>query len=129
MANTELQNLFRSLSSEEAMQRLIDEKMAEGLYLEFKTKKDRSKPELDDSDSWQFSRALSGVANSDGGILLWGIETNQHEQATKLKPVCGISDFQDRLKKSLLNATQPVVDGVLIEAVGSAVAGEGYVKC
>src|SRR4051794_24078544 len=106
MASPELQNLFVSLDSETVMQRLINDKMAEGLYLEFKTKKDRSKPALDDSDSWQFSRALSGFANSDGGILLWGIETNQHEQASKLKPVSSVSDFQDRLKKSLLNATQ-----------------------
>jgi hypothetical protein len=41
-----------------------------------------------------------------------------------------VLDFQGRLKKSLLNSTQPVVDGVLLEVIEALSApGEGYVKC
>jgi hypothetical protein len=85
---------------------------------------------LAESDSRQFSRALSGFANSDGGVLLWGIETVQHEEASALKPIAQVHDFLDRLKKSILNSTQPVVDGVLLDVVylaGSTT--DGYVKC
>jgi hypothetical protein len=40
MANTELQNLFVSLSGEAVIQRLlIDDKMAEGLYLELRRRR------------------------------------------------------------------------------------------
>jgi hypothetical protein len=130
MASTELRVFFDSLSSRDSLRRLIAEKISESLYLEFKTKKDRSKPDLDQSDAWQFSRALAGFANSDGGILIWGIETNKHEQAAKLKPIDGVLDFTDRLKKSLLNSTQPVVDGVILETIpASGSADEGFVKC
>jgi hypothetical protein len=85
---------------------------------------------LDDSDKWQYSRALSGFANSDGGILIWGIETNHQEEASKLKSIAAVQDFHAALKKSLINCTQPVVDGVELEEIlktGSLT--EGYVKC
>lgn len=130
MASKELREFFDSLTSEDSLQRLIDEKIAESLYLEFKTKKHRSQGDLSESDARQFSRALSGFANSDGGILLWGIQTNQRDEAANLRPICGVLDFQGRLKKSLLNSTQPVVNGVLLEAIEAPSApGEGYVKC
>lgn len=130
MASTELIEFFASLTGEDSLAALISQKTTEGLYLEFKTKKDRSKPELDDSDSWQFSRALSGFANSDGGVMLWGIESNKNDEAARLKPVAQVADFHARLKKSLLNSTQPVVDGVLLEILSTVTnAAEGYVKC
>jgi hypothetical protein len=85
---------------------------------------------LEDSDKRQFSRALSGFANSDGGILIWGVETNKQEQAAKLKPINSVFDFQAALKKSILNSTQPVVDGIVLEVITSASStSDGYVKC
>ncbi|MBH0199373.1 MAG: ATP-binding protein [Nitrospira sp.] len=97
--------------------------------MELKTKKDRSRPDLDESDAWQFSRALSGFANSDGGVLVWGIETDKEERASVLKPISSVADFEARLKKSLLNAVQPFVDGVQIVVIlEEGAAGDGYVK-
>ena len=79
--------------AETDLDRLISDKTQEGLYLEFKQKADRSKPELEDKDRWQFSRAIGGFANSDGGIIIWGMETNKQEQAAKLKPISGVLTF------------------------------------
>jgi len=120
---------FDSIGALPGIRQLLADRVKENIYLELKTKKDRSTPELDDSDSWQFSRALSGFANSDGGVLVWGVETDKEDRAFKLKPIAAVSDFEARLKKSLLNSVQPFVDGVRMESIleddGS---GSGYLK-
>src|SRR5262245_39865293 len=110
--NGELAQFFASLGTEADLQRLVDERIREGIYLEFKQKKNRSHGSLDDSDKFQFSRALSGFANSDGGVLVWGVATDKHECAEKLKPITDPAAFLAVLKKSILQTTQPVVDDV-----------------
>ena len=120
---------YGSIGGLSGIQQLLEDHVKESIYIEFKMKKNRSMPELDDSDSWQFSRALSGFANSDGGVLVWGVETDKEARASKLKPITAVSDFEARLKKSLLNSVQPFVDGVRMESIleedGS---GAGYLK-
>jgi Putative DNA-binding domain len=120
---------YDSIGSLPGIRQLRAERVKESIYLELKTKKNRSTPELDDSDSWQFSRALSGFSNSDGGVLVWGVATDKEDRASQLKPITGVSDFEARLKKSLLNSVQPFVDGVRMESIleddGS---GAGYLK-
>jgi hypothetical protein len=121
--------LFESIEGLVGIRQLVADRAKEDIHLEFKTKKNRSVPDLDDSDGWQFSRALSGFANSDGGVLVWGVEADKEERASKLKPIAAAADFEGRLKKSLLNSVQPFVDDVRIESIlevdGS---GSGYLK-
>jgi predicted HTH transcriptional regulator len=108
---------------------LVVEHATENIFLEFKTKKNDSIPDLDDSDSRQFSRALSGFANSDGGVVVWGVETDKDERASKLRPIASVADFVSRLKKSLINCVQPFVDDVRIEPIMEEVdTCAGYVK-
>ncbi|TMQ25274.1 MAG: ATP-binding protein [Nitrospirae bacterium] len=120
---------YDSIGGLTGIQQLLADRVKESIYIELKTKKNRSTPELDDSDSWQFSRALSGFANSDGGVIVWGVETDKEDSASKLKPITAVTDFEARLKKSLLNSVQPFVDGVrmgsILEEDGS---GAGYLK-
>ena len=60
---------------------------------------------------------------------MWGIETDKEERASGLKPISSVSDFESRLKKSLINSVQPFVDGVRIEIVlEEDGTGAGYVK-
>ena len=63
MPSTQVTAFFESLQTEADLNALIGNEK-EGLYVEFKMKKNRSHGNLDDSDKWQFSRALSGFANS-----------------------------------------------------------------
>lgn len=122
--------LYDSLASEIDLRKLVADRVGENIYLEFKTKGDRSTGKLGDGDARQFSRALSGFANSDGGVLIWGIETNKNDQAWKRKPISKVYEFQGRLKKSLLNAVQPFVDGVQIDVIAETKTQDsGYVKC
>ena len=121
--------LYNSIAGFASIRELVTDRRKEDIYLEFKTKKNRSLPDLEDSDAWQFSRALSGFANSDGGVLVWGIETDKEERAHKLKPITAVSEFEARLKKSLINSAQPFVDGVCMEPfMESEEPGSGYLK-
>lgn len=130
MASEEVKEFFRSLVSESDLQKLKEEKTKESLYLEFKTKADSRHSQLDDDDRKNFSKALSGFANSDGGVLIWGVATDTKDQAKALKPITEVHAFQSVLKKSLINSTQPVVDDVLLEViVKDGSDSDGYVKC
>src|ERR1700674_461093 len=102
----QLRTLYESLVGPDDMKRVVQEKWPEDIHLEFKQKSNPSSGKLDDCDKWHFSRALSGFANSDGGILLFGIETDKQERAHRLKPITGVAEFYSALKKSLLNTTQ-----------------------
>jgi len=121
--------LYEAIIRFDDVEQLVHDRVKEDIHLEFKMKKDRRGPDLDVSDAWQFSRALSGFANSDGGVLLWGIETDKEERACKMKPISSVVDFEARLKKSLVNSVQPFVDNVKIESIlQSSDSRDGYVK-
>jgi hypothetical protein len=130
MASPALIAFFESLATELDINQLIAAREQENIHLEFKQKKVRNEPDLADSDKSQFSRALSGFANSDGGVLIWGIVTDNEERAASLAPITGCREFQARLKKSLLNAVQPVVDNVRIEVIPTGENSDiGFVIC
>lgn len=58
------------------------------------------------------------------------METGKHDRAAGLQPITGHEEFCSRLKKLLLDAVQPMVDGVEIAPIPCATdASRGYVKC
>ncbi len=131
MQSNDLTSYFHSIKSEDDLKRMITDHVKEDLYLEFKQKHDRRHAQLEDDDKFNFSRALSGFANSDGGILIWGVETyKRDESARSLKPVTDVDGFIRSLKSSLLNTVQPFVDNVLIEKIPTDASEQiGFVKC
>lgn len=129
-----LERLFASFSTEVELKILVSEKREEDLYLEFKQKADRRNGILGESDRSGFSQALSGFANADGGVLIFGIETSRSRDgvdcAVSLKPITDHALFRSRLMDLVLNTTQPVVDGILIDVVTCEQnPNTGYVKC
>lgn len=129
--DTNLTTTFTKLSSEAELKQLITDKVREGLYLEFKQKQDARHGTLEDRDKKNFSKAIAGFANSDGGILIWGIRTRaKDEAAVQLKPINQVDDFIKSLKSFLMYAAQPVVDDILIERISKEKSkSKGYVKC
>ncbi len=124
--------LFESLSTEADLDALCQSSREEDLYIEFKQKHDRRHGNLDDSDRKNFSKAVAGFANADGGVLVFGIETTKTQdgvdRAKQLKPISDHGPFRSRLLDSIFATTQPVVDAVEIHTIDSADGG-GYVKC
>jgi len=131
MQANDLTSYFHSIISEADFRRMITDHVKEDLYLEFKQKRDRRHAQLEDDDKYNFSRALSGFANSDGGILIWGVETYKRDESVRsLKPITDVDGFIRSLKSSLLNTVQPFVDNVLIEKIPTDASEQiGFVKC
>ena len=129
--NGGLISYFNSIKSEDDLRRMVTDRVKEDLHLEFKQKRDRRHAQLEKDDKKNFSKVLSGFANSDGGILIWGIETDDADESAKsLKPISDIDGFIKSLKSSLFNSVQPFVDDVLIEKIPTDASEEiGYVKC
>lgn len=131
MQKEKLFNFFNDIRVEEDINRMIKDKIKEGLYLEFKQKQDSRDGKLSNVDKEHFSKALSGFANSGGGIFLWGVEVRKKdESAKKLKPINEVDNFIRSLKSLLLNAVQPFVDDIIIEKIPKNNSeSRGYVKC
>lgn len=130
--NELLAQLYTGISSAADVQRLAAEQEPESLYLEFKEKRDRRDDRLHENDSQGFAEALSGFANSDGGVLLLGMATKKHggsiDKADEVKPITNAERFCGRLKSYVLAATSPPADGVSLEFIPESGA-DGYVKC
>jgi hypothetical protein len=131
--STPLDRLFDSISTESDLDAMVKEQREEDLHLEFKQKADRRDANLAVGDRRAFSEAVSGFANADGGVLIFGIRTKKvqgADRAAKLEPITDHHRLRSKFIDSILTATQPVVDGVRIECIDpEKEAGAGYVKC
>src|SRR5262245_16711236 len=87
---------------EEGGKSIIDNWIGHGehLYLEFKEKENRTRPSVTKPDRDHLAKALSGFANSDGGLLVWGVEARRDpndpesaDVAVRVKPIFRVSGF------------------------------------
>ncbi|MFQ6111613.1 MAG: helix-turn-helix domain-containing protein, partial [Nitrospinota bacterium] len=75
------EDLFRRLSEqgEQAIDSLIVDRQSEELFLDFKRSADNgSGTRLHDNDRWNLAKAISGFGNSEGGVIVWGVDCRQH---------------------------------------------------
>lgn len=106
-----------------------DEGYHEDLHLDFKRKSKASSPTPNDDDRRNFSRALSGFANSDGGIVVWGIGAPGSGVGLRTKhPIKDPGRFAEALDSLVSRLVSPPVEGiqnkVILEKESS---GRGYV--
>ncbi len=78
-------------------------------HFDYKTKHDRRNPDLDESDKKNLAKAISGFANSGGGVLLWGVDEGP---PPSLKAISGVEAFLKRLLDLAGQATDPRVQGI-----------------
>jgi hypothetical protein len=81
----------------------------EGVHFDYKCKQDSRTPQLEESDKRNLAKALSGFANSGGGVLLWGIKEGL---PPKLRPIAQIQTFLKNLLELGGLATDPAVPGL-----------------
>jgi len=121
-----LVEIFDSLGMS-SIRDFVSRRQEENLYLDFKTIVDASLNSSDDKRN--LARALSGFANSSGGLIVWGIEarkdTDGVDCATALKPIDRVGLFVSRLNALTGGAVDPLVDGVRHRAV-EAGSGTGF---
>lgn len=80
----------------------------ERIHFDYKQKNDRRIPKLEDTDKRNFAKAVSGFANSGGGVLIWGIE----DETLAPKPITGVQVFVASLLELAAQVTDPSVQNV-----------------
>jgi hypothetical protein len=85
----------------------------EHLSLDFKLVND---PDLNRVDRKTFATALSGFANSNGGLIVWGVDARKNAQgvdcAVNVQQIDRLGRFITRLNELTGEAVNPLVDGV-----------------
>jgi len=123
----ELEKFYRRINKK-MIDSFINDKQEEHLTLEFKTVKTADL--LDKQDKKNFAEALSGFANSSGGVIVWGIETKKirrTDYATGTREIQPLSKFMPRLNQLTGDLVKPIVEGVLHGRIRTSVDG-GFAK-
>lgn len=119
-------SIFDSIRSEEDIDNLLAQRATENLHLEFKTKRNTTSPDLICGLDVNISKAISGFANSEGGVLVVGIDAPSQGTVSK-QPVSALSQLEVNANGYVSRATSFVVEGVLIKKVFSNPSrDEGY---
>ncbi len=85
----------------------------ENLFLDFKTV---SKATFSRDDRKTLAKALSGFANSSGGLVIWGIDARKNDDgidcACGKKEIESLSLFMSRINQLTGELVNPIVEGV-----------------
>ncbi len=107
-----IKNYFNSIDLLE-IESFVENKITEDLYIEFKTSNFPVKSEFDNKN---FSKCISGFANSSGGIIIWGIKASKNKDgidaASNIKPIKGVIKFENHLKRIEGKSVIPMIPGI-----------------
>lgn len=125
------EDLFARLEARglEAIDELFAEATNEEAFLEFKrATSNGSDAHLHGKDRENLARALSGFANSDGGVVIWGVGTKGGESAEDRAHLADCRRFAGSLDNAVSGCTVPEVPGVRSIPIPLADgSGKGYV--
>jgi len=116
-----------------ALDDLIVDREPESLFLDFKrSPDDGSSRVLADEDSKNLCKAISGFANSSGGVVIWGVDCRRdaagNEVASKM-PVADAHGFNTKLQGAISRSSIPPHPGVEVIAIPGEdpASSRGYV--
>jgi hypothetical protein len=113
-----LTETFDSLGAKEITE-FIQLGQEEHLHLEFKTVSNANLRGGDDMRN--LARSLSGLANSSGGIIVWGVQARKNAQgidcASASAEIAPVRLFLSRLNELTGEAVSPIVDGIRHKAI------------
>jgi hypothetical protein len=104
--------------NKKTIEEFIRDSQEEHLTLEFKTVAGADFSNKDDRRN--YARALSGFANSSGGIIVWGVEAKNirgKDCAYGAKEIMSLSQFVSKLNQLSGELVHPPVEGVLHKKV------------
>jgi len=119
----------------EAIKSLIDRREVEQYFIDFKLTVIRdysNKYSLENNDRENLAKAISGFGNSEGGIIIWGVETkikgNKCDYAKMLRPITNPENFSSCINSEISRLTIPAHDSVYnIVVKENDTAREGFV--
>lgn len=128
------EDLFERISSsgEAAIDQFITDRQSEELFLDFKRSSDNgSGARLHDRDRDNLAKAISGFANSEGGVIVWGVDCRPNQElgdvAAAKTSVQNPRRFKSWLENAVSGLTLPPHPGVLHLAVEGAGDHLGFV--
>jgi len=109
----DVRSLFEAIDAVK-IDEFITTNKEEDLHLEYKLV---IEPGMSRDDRKNLAKALSGFANSDGGIVIWGVDARPNQDgidcACQKQEVSSVSLFVSKLNEFTGNIVNPSVDGVL----------------
>lgn len=116
---TRAEDLFKRIEVEgiKFIHELINDRQSEELFLDFKRSRVDGRGErLDPKDQSKYRSAVCGFANSEGGIIIWGVDCSNDEEngdvPSKIHAIENPSRFVSWLEGKVSSCTVPPVVGV-----------------
>jgi len=97
----------------EHINRYISAQYEESMSLEFKSGASLKK---NDSGKQEIAKDVSAFANSEGGVLIYGIEEENHV-ATRLSPFNGNEFTKEWLEQVIMSNINRKVEGIIIDPI------------
>ncbi|WP_051302918.1 AlbA family DNA-binding domain-containing protein [Psychromonas aquimarina] len=115
----------------EAIESFVEDRASEELFLDFKRSADNGAGrKLHNNDRNNFSKCVSGFGNSEGGVVVWGVDCSNNntgaDVAHTLVPLEDPKKFLSLLEGVVSGCTIPPHSGVEQYAIETE-AGAGYV--
>jgi hypothetical protein len=128
------EDLFERLSrgGEAAIDALIDDRQSEELFLDFKRSADNGTGRrLHDTDRQNLAKAISGFGNSEGGVIIWGVDCRDRpaigDVAAARFPIENPKRFVSRLEGAVSGCTIPPHPDVRHIAIAALAPDLGFV--
>ncbi|MCS3480262.1 hypothetical protein M2212_007108 [Bradyrhizobium elkanii] len=103
----------------DAIEAFVRDRQEENLHLDFKTVANSELTNKDDKRN--LASAISGFANSDGGLIIWGVDARKNADgvdcATSIIELSNPLLMVSRLNALTGEATSPIADGVRHKAI------------
>jgi len=119
------------ISNVDDLKFLCDTATPESLNLEFKEKENSNTPEISKTDKRNIAQTVSSFANSEGGILIFGVRTFKKDGvdvAGELKPIANVESFARHFEAVCAFNISPDLTSIDIRAI-DAEDGNGFVIC
>lgn len=133
MQEERARDIFNQIKSKgiKAIDYYIKSKKAEELFLDFKrSANDGESDILDLNDRNNLSKAISGFGNSEGGVVIWGIDCSKDfsgaDVAKAKKPIKNIQRFVSLLQSAVSGCTVPPHINVENYLIKGKRKNEGY---
>lgn len=117
---------------EEAIDRFIAEQISEELFIDYKrSANDGNEAKLSQTDRENFARAVTGFGNSEGGVIVWGVDCrNDPERGDVPSSKFQLKNpkrFASYLEGAASGCTLPPHNGIKHHVIEANGIGEGFV--
>jgi len=117
---------------EATIDEFIAEQISEELFIDYKrVTNDGSSSRLEQADKENLARAISGFGNSEGGVIVWGVDCRNDPQRgdvpVKKHPIKDVKRFLSYLEGATSGCTVSPHDGVRHHLIESPTSSEGFV--